>query len=215
MKNLLYKEFKLAISPVMLAYLACSALLLIPSWPFFCAFLYLLTGFLVMFFNARANRDIFFTACLPIRKRDIVYARVYTIVLFELMQVVVAIPFACLYPLISPQGNAAGMNPNFAFFGFLLILYAIFNAILFPWHYKTAYQVGMPMFTAIFVWMLIAGGVEVAVHVVPVLNSSLNAVGAGHLGSQLIVLGAGAVIFILFTWLAAQKAARNFDKVDV
>ena len=107
------------------------------------------------------------------------------------------------------------MNPNFAFFGFLLMLYALFNVILFPWHYKTAYQVGMPMFTAIMAWMVFAGSVEVAVHIVPALNTSLNAVGTGHLGSQMIVLGAGAVVFASLTWFAAKKAARNFDKVDL
>jgi ABC-2 type transport system permease protein len=215
MRNLLYKEFRLALHPSMFIYLACSALLLIPSWPFFVAFVYLVMGFMTMFFTARSNQDIFFTACLPIRKRDAVFARVYSVASFELMQIIAAIPFAYLNTLINPHGNGAGMNPNFAFFGFVLIMFAIFNSILFPWFYKTAYKVGTPLIFAILGFMLFGGIVETVVHTVPVLTVNLNAFGAGHLGSQLIVLLSGIAIFFGLTWLAAKQAAKRFEKVDL
>ena len=40
MKNLLYKEFRLAINPLFYLILLCGALLLIPKWIFFLALMY-------------------------------------------------------------------------------------------------------------------------------------------------------------------------------
>ncbi len=215
MKNLLYKEFKLAVHPSMFIFLLCGSFLLIPSWPYFIAFGYLFIGFMNTFFLDRANRDVFFTACLPVRKIDTVRAKVCVIAAFELLQVVVAVPFAFLNSRINPHGNAAGMNPNVAFFGCVLMMYAVFNAAFIPKHYKTAYKIGGPMLWGILAVLAFDGAVEFAVHAVPWLNMNMNAFGAARLPNQLLVLTAGIILFALATWLAAKKASRNFEKVDL
>jgi ABC-2 type transport system permease protein len=215
MKNLLYKEFKLAVHPSMLVFAFFGVLLLIPSWPFFIAFGYLFIGFMNTFFTGRGNQDVFFTACLPVRKRDAVRARALVIAAFELLQIAVAVPFACLNPLVNPHGNLAGMNPNVAFFGCVFMMYAVFNAVFFPTFYKTAYKIGGPIVWAVLAVLAFDGAVEVAVHAVPWLNAHVNGIGGAHLPIQLCVLVAGIAVFALVTRLAIQKAAARFDKVDL
>lgn len=216
MKNLLYKEFKLAVRPFVFWFLLSGALLLIPSWPFFVAFMYLIwIGIINVFTLGRANQDIFFTAFLPVPKRDIARARVYSVAVVEVLVIIAAIPFAYFNTRINPYGNMAGMNPNFAFFGFVFGMYALFNAVFIPLFFKTAYKVGVPVTLGIAAILVYAGAVEAAVHAVPVLNTHLNAIGAGHLGSQLIALAAGVAIFALGTWATASRAAKNFEKVDL
>jgi len=215
MKNLLYKEFKLAWQPAMFLFLLFGALLLIPSWPFFIAFGYLFIAFNSMFFVSRANQDVFFTVSLPVRKRDAVRAKVYTVAVIELLQIIVAIPFALLNGMINTTGNMAGMNLNFAFFGFVFIMYAIFNVIFLPRFYKTAYKVGGPMLLAVIVVLLFIGAVESAVHLIPFMKIHLDFLGTSHLVSQLIVLIAGIGIFALVTSLAYLRSAKNFEKVDL
>ncbi len=216
MRDLLYKEFRLAIHPSMFVFVFFGVLLLIPSWPYFIAFGYIFIAFMNIFIMGRSNQDIFFTTCLPVRKADTVKARVYSVAVFELIQIVLAVPFAVLNTLfINPHGNQAGMNPNIAFFGCVLIMYAVFNIILLPGFYKTAYKVGVPLLLGTLAAIAFAGAVEAAVHTVPALHTTVNAFGTGHLSSQLIVLVVGIGIFFTLTWLAYKKAAKNFDKVDL
>jgi hypothetical protein len=216
MKDLLYKEFRLAIHPSMFIFMLFGVLLLIPSWPYFIAFGYIFIAFMNIYIMGRSNQDIFFTACLPVRKRDTVKARVYSSAAYELIQIVLAVPFAVINAtLINPSGNAAGMNPNFAFFGCVFVMYGLFNVIMIPGFYKTAYKVGAPMILGTIGAVLFAGAVEAAVHLVPVLNTSINAIGTGHLGAQLIVLAGGILLFFGLTWLGYHRAALNFEKVDL
>ncbi len=215
MRDLLYKEIRLAVHPSLLIFLFCGSLLLIPSWPFFIAFGYLFIGFTNTFFIGRGNQDVFFTAALPVRKKDVVRARVLIISAFQILQILAAVPFAFLHQYINPYGNQAGMNPNLAFFGCVFLMYALFNAVFFPLFYKTAYKVGGPMVLAVLAVLLFAAAVEVAVHVIPWMNTHVNAMGGAHLSVQLPVLAGGIAAFLLVTWLACRKAAVNFDKVDL
>ena len=215
MKDLLYKEFKLALHPSIFIYLLFGMLLLIPSWLYFIAFGYIYIAFFNTFTIGRANQDIFFTVSLPIPKRDMVRARILSITIIELLQIGFAVPFVFLNNKIYPAGNMIGIDVNFAFLGCVFIMYAIFNAIFFPMFFKTAYKAGIPIFLGVLVSSLFAVAVEFGVQIVPVLKTSLDTLNAGYLANQLYVLIAGIVIFALATWLAGKKSAKNFEKVDL
>jgi hypothetical protein len=215
MKNLLYKEFKVSIYPQTLFFLLCGALLLIPSWPFFIAFGYLFISFMNLFSFARANNDLLFTMSLPVRKRDTVLARTCSIAILELLQIAVSVPFAIINSICYTQGNMAGMNTNFAFFGFVFIIYAIFNIIFLPGFYKTAYKFGIPMMLAILAAIGFGLGVELAVGMIPELKASIGGLGASRIGNQLPVLFGGIILFTLLTLIAYRVSAKRFEKVDV
>lgn len=133
MKNLLYKEFRLAIHPSVYIFFALAALLLVPSYPYYVSFFYLTLGIFLTFKTNRAENDIFYSALLPVRKGDVVRARVLTVALLELANILIAIPFAVLSAKINPAGgNNAGIEPNVAFFGLSFLMYGGFNLIFFP-----------------------------------------------------------------------------------
>ena len=215
MKNLLYKEFHLDFHPSFFFFLLFGALLLIPSWPYFIAFGYTFIIINNLFVIGRSNKDVLFTASLPIRKKDVVRSRVYAVAVFELLQIAVAVPFAIMNNTFYPEGNMAGTNVNFAFFGFVLILYGLFNLVFLPGFYKTAYKSGLPIIIGILVATAFAIAVTTAVLVIPTLSSALNGLGAENLACQLPVLAAGAALFILFTHLAFRLSAARFEKVDL
>ncbi len=216
MKDILYKEFKLFWHPFIYLLLLFGTFLLIPHWPYSIAFGYIIwIGFVSTFFMGRSNYDIFFSVSLPVRKKDTVLARVCTLAVIELLQIFVAVPFAILNNMIYHHSNLTGMNPNFAFFGSIFIMYGIFNIVFLPGFYKTGYNVGKPILLAILASAFFAIAANVAVMQVPVLNTSLNGLGAANIGYQLPVLLAGIVLFVLLTWLAYRISANRFEKVDV
>ena len=214
MKDLLYKEFRLWWYPGLFFFLLAGLLLLIPTWPFFIAFWYIFIGFSISFAAGKENQDVFFTVSLPVRKRDVIRARVYAVAIIELLQIVAGIPFAIINNLLYLHGNSAGMNTNFAFFGVTFLSYAIFNLIFLPGFYKTAYKV-ISMLWAIITAVVCGAAINVVIMLIPVLRTNLNGLGATHFASQFSVLIAGIVFFILLTFLAYRMSANRFEKVDL
>ena len=150
MKNLLYKEFRLAIHPSVYVFFLLSALLLVPSYPYYVSFFYLTLGLFLTFKTNRAENDIFYSALLPVRKGDVVRARVLAAALLELANILIAVPFAVLSVRINPVGgNNAGIEPNVAFFGLSMLMYGGFNLIFFPVFYKTGRSEGKAFLWAV------------------------------------------------------------------
>ena len=110
MNALLYKEWKLAKHPTVLIYLLFELMLLIPSYPYYVAFLYTGLAVFFVFLYGRENNDLSFSVQLPVCKRDVVRARMLFVVLMELAQILVSIPIAVLGVRINPNGcNTAGI----------------------------------------------------------------------------------------------------------
>lgn len=99
MKQLLYKEFKLALHPTAVIFLALSAMLLIPNYPYYVTFFYTCLGVFFICLNGRENRDIYYSMLLPIRKRQIVKARFLMVAALQLAQAVLG------RPLRNPAGT--------------------------------------------------------------------------------------------------------------
>ena len=116
MKDLIYKEYKLGWHPAMFLFLLFGTFLLFPDWPFFIAFGYLFIAFNSKFLVDRANHDVLFAASLPVRKKDIVLAKVCFMAFIELLQVIAAIPFAILHNRIYLESNMAGDERQLRFF---------------------------------------------------------------------------------------------------
>jgi len=131
--------------------------------------------------------------------------------------VVVSIPFAIIGIKINPNplGNPVGIEANVAFFGFLLILFALFNSIFLPIFYQTAQKVGKALlFGSIAVTIYILA-LEVAVQKVPFLKTWLDTSDSASMLSQLPILISGIVIFALSLWFTYKRSAANFEKVDL
>lgn len=217
MKELLYKEFKLAAHPTTYLFLLLGMMLLIPAYPYYVAFIYTCLGVFFIFLSARENQDILYTVSLPVRKSDVVKSRCLMVAIIELAQIIVSIPFAIIGTRINPNplGNVVGIEANVAFFGFVLIMFALFNIIFLPVFYKTATKVGTSLlFGGIAVTLYIVA-VEVAVQQIGFLKTTLDTSDPAMMLKQLPILIFGIGIFFFTLWLAYKKSAQNFEKVDL
>lgn len=216
MKHLLYKELRLAKHPTIFLFLLFSAMLLIPSYPYYVAFIYTCLSVFFVFLQGRENNDLSFTALLPVRKRDIVRARCLLVVLMQLAQVLVSLPCAIVGARINPLGgNAAGIEANAAFFGLVLVMYALFNLLFLPAFYRTGYRVGRAFLfagAAVLVYIVAA---ELLVQCVPTLKASLDTFDPATRGTRLFVLLLGAGLYAAGSLLACRLSERRFARVDL
>jgi len=216
MANLLYKEFKLAVHPTTFIFLSFGMMLLIPSYPYYVAFIYTCLSIFFLFLSGRENKDVLYTVALPIRKRDVVKARVAAVALIELAQILVAVPFAIVSVRINPNGsNLAGIEANVAFFGFVFLMFALFNIIFIPIFYKTAYRAGVAFLFAGVATALLVVALESLVWIPTPLRAYLDTTAAGMMVRQLPVLAGGIAVWVLTLLLAYRVAAGSFERVDV
>ena len=215
MRNLLLKEIKLAMHPTAIIFLSLSAMLMIPNYPYYVTFFY--TGLAIFFtcLNGRENNDIFYTMLLPVRKKDIVKSRFLFVIILQLIQVLLAVPFAILRQSFNLPGNQVGMDANIAFFGLSFIMLGIFNLVFFNIYYKDVNKVGKAFgisSVAVFVYMTIA---ETCVHIVPFVRDYLDTKDTVYLSYKLIVLTAGIIIYVLLSFITYKKSVKNFEKLDL
>lgn len=215
MRKLLKKELTLALHPTAPLFLALSTMLLIPNYPYLVVFFY--TGLAVFFMclNGRENNDIPFTMLLPAAKRDIVRARFTVVIGLQILQMVLAVPFAVLRQKLIPAGNAAGLDANIALFGCALVLYGGFNLVFFSGYYKDISKVGVPFMMSsiwVFVWI---GIVEACTFIVPFIRDKLDTSDAQFLPQKLVVLLLGMGVYIVLTAIAYKRSVILFEKQDL
>lgn len=215
MKNLLKKEIMLSMHPTAPIFLMLSAMLLIPNYPYYVIFFY--TGLAVFFtcLNGRENHDVAYTLMLPVAKKDIVKARFGIVVLFEMIQMVIAIPFAWLRQQMDLPGNMVGMDANITLFGLSFILLGTFNLIFFLIYYKDVSKVGRAFIWASVVVFLYMGVAEVCAHAVPYMRNCLDTPDPMYLSGKLVVLAVGIIIYVLLTWVAYHKSVNEFLRQDL
>lgn len=212
MKQLLYKEFKLAISPLFYLVPLLGALALIPSWPYFIVLMYCFFITIPNVFTiTKAQNDIGFSVMLPVRKRDVVGARFVSILVLEGLHILVTAIFALINHSLYSHGNDL-LDLNFAFFGFAFAMFAIYNVIFFPMFYKTAYKIAAPVITAFTAALIFAVGVELLVIFVPAAKALDD---ASKTAVQLPVLFGGIALFVFFNIIAYKISAKRFETLDL
>ncbi len=215
MKNLLNKEFRIVINPLFFLITLFGALVLIPQWAFFIAPTYLLyIAVPNIIITAKAQKDIEFTALLPVRKSDAVRARVLAIALLQVVQIFVIAIFATLNIILYHTSNSL-IDPNVAYIGCVFAMYGIFNVVFFPMLYKTAYKVAVPLIVAMIFTVAFAAGIEFLVVAVPVAAFILDGISRDALIGQIPVLVCGIAVFILLTWISIRKSIERYGKVDL
>ncbi|MFA7724696.1 MAG: ABC-2 transporter permease [Candidatus Izemoplasmatales bacterium] len=215
MKNLLYKEFKLATHPTTYLFLSFGLMLLIPNYPGYVGFFYICLSIFFVFLTGRENRDIFFTVSLPIKKTDAVKARCMMIAIIELVQILIAIPFAFIGNSINPAGNLAGIETNVAFFGFVFMMFSIYNIVFIPLFYKTTYKIGIPFLYGGIAFGLFYVLVEMLVWIPSSIQTFLDTTNPAIMLQQIPILIIGIIIWFAVWIITYKKAASNFEKVDI
>lgn len=215
MKNLLAKEIKLAMHPTAALFLFLSAMMLIPNYPYYVTFFYTSLAIFFTCLNGRENHDIFYTLSLPVRKRDVVKARFTFVIMLEILQILIAIPFALIRQNLDLPPNEVGIEANIAFFGSSLLMLGLFNLVFFSVYYKNTDKVGAAFNFSCFVsfgYILVA---ETLVHIVPFARDRLDTKDPKYLTEKLIALAVGIVCFILLTALSYKKSQKAFEALDL
>ena len=187
MKTLLYKQLRLVCQPMTLVFCLFGVMLLIPAYPYTVMWFYVMLGLFFSFLNGREQKDVYYSALLPIRKRDTVKANCLFVGLIELLALVIAVPFA--------RG---------------LMLFAVFNAVFLLSFYRTAYKVGVSFVKACIIMAVAAIIMEAAVHF-----PALSRFNGYDLACQLPLLAAGLVIWCGSWPLIFRGAAARYEKVDL
>lgn len=87
-----------------------------PELSLSCVVFYTTLGIFFMCLSSRENHDLEYSLNLPVRKRDLVGARILTVCIFELLTIVATIPFAVLRcTILNVSANQAGLMPSLAF----------------------------------------------------------------------------------------------------
>jgi len=217
MYNLLMKEIKLSVSPFfyVLPFLT-GALMLIPGWLYFLVILYFC--FITvpnMLGGYKSQNDFMFTSMMPVTKTDIVKAKVVFIVILELLHIVIAIIYGLISVRLYPNLTYYFFSPTFGFWGLCFVMLAIFNLILIPMYFKTAYKYGAATIVSTAAALLFAGGAEWIGIQNAYVSDLFKGAGADNIAVQLLILTAGIAIFAICTIIAYHMANTRFRKVEV
>jgi hypothetical protein len=216
MKNLIYKELKLVLDPKIYIFSLLSGLIMIPNYPYMVGIAYFFLAVQIIFSTMKANKDLEFTALMPISRGSIVKSKYFTVIYLEAVQLVAAIPFALISSLlINKSGNPVGMDANFALFGSALISMSVFNAIFLPMYFKSGYKIAAPLIFGFTGFALAVIVLEFTIAFVPVLRNNLDSLSPATFGRQLIYLAAGLLVFAITPLLTFKKSVKAFERVNL
>ena len=200
MKALIYKEFKLSMHPICYIFVAAFPLMiLIPSYPIGIGFIYVLTCYPILFLGAnkgQQSNDLLYSTLLPVRKKDIVLARILTVIFMQLAFMII---MSALYPVAlniaasikasDPEKGALipglGLNSYVLLLAFAIVGYAIADLIFFPIYYKHGKSIVMSTLLTILGFVVYIGVTTIGLPYVPGLQI-LNQL---HIGIQFACLG--------------------------
>lgn len=216
LKNLIKKEFKLAVPPATFLFVIMTFLILIPDYPYIVGIIYFAFQIQIIYSLKAGNKDLEFTAALPVPRCGIVLAKYIATGIIEGVYIVVAVIAALISSLvINKQGSSVGMDANFAFFGLMLIYFSIFNLIFLTKFFKTGYKWGLAYLLAVLAFLIIAAGFEFLIAFVPAIRNAIDSLSPSTFLYQFIVLFLGIAIYAGSMYFGFKKSVKNFESVNL
>ena len=226
MKALIYKELKLAMHPICYVFIVLFPfMILIPSYPLGIGFIYVLTCYPILFLGAnkgQQSNDLLYSTLLPVRKKDIVMARILTVIF---MQIAFILVMTALYPVARIINNAIAqsaenpseyMIPGLGLDSYVLLVaialigYAIADIIFFPIYYKHGKSIVMSTLFTILGFVLYIGIFTIGLPFIPGLDILNNL----HLGIQFAILGAAILISFGLHVVVYKVSSKRLEMVD-
>lgn len=215
MKALLNKEFTLSFSPLPYCFLLLAGLLLIPNYPYLVTFFYTSLGIMFLFQYNRENHDIAYMMALPIQKKDMVLSRLLQVVVIELLQLVVCLPFMAIRGLYAHLNNQVGFEANIALLGLGAVMLGLFNLVFLPGFYKNGYSVGVPFLKSSIVSAVYLCVMEVLLRVIPYFARYCDSMAPADQVRQLPVLILGLAVYALLTYCSYRVSVNRFVRLDL
>lgn len=213
MKKLLYKELRLCAHPTSLVFAFLGCLVLVPAYPYSVIFLFGSLAPYITFVNARETNDPWYTALLPLTKRESVLGKVLLTVSFQLFQLLFSVPFALLRHALHIANNPVGLDATAAWYGLGLIVYAVFDLVFLTSFYQSGYKAGKALLLASIPLTLMMLLVEAAAHIPPL--AWLDGGTPAEILKQLPILLAGIIAYASLLPLAYRIAVKRYARVDL
>lgn len=214
MKTLLYKQFRLVCHPMTPLFCLFGGMVFIPNYPYTVIFFYVTLGLFFSFLNMREQKDIYYSALLPVPKRDTVKAGCLFAALVELASLVVLVLFSALAVHLQPgKDNLVGLDPNVTLLAAGFLIYAVFNAVFLPSFYANGYKVGMAYIQAVIPTAVVMAVCEALPHF-PGLTWLDDLDRAAQL-RQLPLLIGGILLYAGGMALTLRASERAYEKVDL
>ena len=231
MKALLYKEFRLAMHPICYVFVIMFPfMVLIPSYPLAIGFIYILSCYPILFLGAnkgQQSNDLLYSTLLPVRKKDIVLARIITI---AVMQAVYMLLISALIPvakMIQANINAEAIanggttlnTPGIPLEGFVSILaigtigFSLADLIFFPIYYKHGKSIVMSTLLTILGFAVYLMLFTVALPYIPGFEGYVAFL-CGDLWKQFLLLGIAIIAYLGVHFLTYRISAKRLEKVD-
>ncbi len=233
MKALIYKEFRLAMHPICYVFIFLFPfLILIPSYPLAVGFIYVITCYPILFLGAnkgQQSNDLLYSVLLPIRKKDVVLARIFTVLFMQIVCMIMMsllLPFAIYIKKMILEANeiarASGeiiqdsTIPGLGYNSFVLILaiaiisFAVCDLIFFPIYYRKGKSIVMSTLFTIIAFIIFIGVFTIALPYIPGLEFINNL----HLLIQFIILLVAILISAFLHLLTYKISYKELEKVD-
>lgn len=213
MMTLLYKEIRLAAHPSSVVFTFLGCLVIVPAYPYSVIFMFGCLAPYVTFLNGRETNDTWYTAILPVTKKESVRGKCLLIALFQVCQLMISIPFVFLRNILDIQNNPVGIDATLAWYGFGLIIYGFFDIIFLTTFYKSGYKAGKAFIIASVPMVILMAAAEILSHI-PEL-SWIDSYEMSALKMQIPILAAGIICYILIMTAAYRISVKRFEKVDL
>lgn len=216
MKALLIKEARLSTPLLTYCFLVFSLLTFCPGYPILIGSFFTCLGIFQAYQLMVTNHDLLFSLLLPVGKKEVIkakfiFASLMEMVAFLLMAIITIIRMVFLNQSLVYRENQL-MAANYVFLAFTLLIFAEFNWYFLRGFFKTGYYLSKP-----FIYFSLAAFVTIALgetlHHLPGL-AFLN-LSRGPMGIQLTCFGLSILVYLLITFLAHQRAAISFEKLNL
>ena len=229
MKSLLYKEFKLAMHPLCYIFVILFPLMiLIPNYPIAIGFIYVLTAYPILFLGAnkgQQSNDLIFSTLLPVRKKDIVLARMITVMIMHFVFIIISTALLPLALYISnsietapgaqaPADVGIGLDGYVSVLAICLVGYAIADLIFFPIYYKHGKSIVMSTLLTILGFVAYILVFTILLPYLKGFEWYLKILCKSGLGIQFALLGGGLIIYASLHLVVYKISSRRLEKVD-
>ncbi len=223
---------KLAMHPVVWVFLFVFPLMvLIPSYPGFIGFIYICSAYPILFLGAnkgQMSNDIYFSCLLPIKRNDVVKARMMTIIFLQVVTLILTCALAPVGQIFKdmilndPNTTAEqaeelmdigfGIKGLFASAGFSLISFAAYDFIYFMLFYRNGRSIVAPTLIGMLVFMIIESLFNMAL---PLAIPAYKAFFEDNIIVSIMTLVIAVLISAGAHFLTYKAACKLFSKVDL
>ncbi len=220
MKHLLYKEFKLAVPP--LAYLLIilmSMSALSPAFPSFVPLIYMAATYTFLFIGMNkttTTNDLYYTCTLPIKREDVVKARVATVAVVQFVEILLVFGFMSIATFVFGGDSmqvSLNMHQPIVLLAAYLISFSVYDLIYLPWFYKTGKSIIPNMLVGALVTSIVAAALTIVPFFVAKEASTVGLKNSNYI-LQFGLLLAAIGIYICAKVLVVKLSTKNLKKLD-